>query len=271
MTMSDVALFLNSLPPFPQWTNGRAIRVALGWQQQVPRYWTTLRLLESTGQVETGQGQFGRVRRVPGSAGIKKKRAIQSSTGGRAAGAASKYPSELKLYDPFIETVRNAWAPFHDLKPVVVADTHHMGRTKTGGTWSRPDITCVAVSDLPFVPGLVFDCVTFEVKHAGMKGGLDRKAIYEALSHKRFAHSAYVAIYVSDSLGSSSKDAALELRQDASENGIGLIVFADPTDFGTWEEVAEPTRTEPDPRRLNDFLRKLSKKDQVAIKAAISE
>lgn len=57
------------------------------------------------------------------------------------------------------------------------------------------------------------------------------------------------------------KDQAEGLQEDtdevtlvAKQHGVGLITFEDPRNYDTWEDLAEAERSEPDPRRLNDFL-----------------
>jgi hypothetical protein len=41
----------------------------------------------------------------------------------------------------------------------------------------------------------------------------------------------------------------------ARAHGIGVVTFGDPSDYQTWEELEEAQRVEPDPERLDEFIR----------------
>jgi hypothetical protein len=109
----------------------------------------------------------------------------------------------------------------------------------------------VTQSVYPYVPGRHFDVITFEVKTSD---ALDVTAVYEALAHLRAATKAYVLLHVPDAEADLLKEALSEICSEAKKHGIGVITFNQPGDFSGWEEMVEPIRREPDPRRLNDFL-----------------
>jgi hypothetical protein len=54
-----------------------------------------------------------------------------------------------------------------------------------------------------------------------------------------------------DPPGPSALDACV---REAERFKIGLITFADPRDFKTWEVVSEPERRDPDPLLVDEFV-----------------
>jgi len=85
--------------------------------------------------------------------------------------------------------------------------------------------------------------------------GLDVTAVYEALSHRRAAHYAYVLAYVPDSERAALKSLLDRLDDDASEHGVGIILAGDAADYKTWTFVVEPWRNTPEPANVDDFIR----------------
>jgi hypothetical protein len=55
------------------------------------------------------------------------------------------FRKERELYEPLLPVIEHEWAQARRTEPVAVAITALQGRAKTGGTWTRPDITCVSL------------------------------------------------------------------------------------------------------------------------------
>ena len=125
------------------------------------------------------------------------------------------------------------------------------GGKRQDGTWARPDLTCIAVTSYPYLPGKHLDVVTFEVKPSW---SIDVTAVYEALSHRRRATRSYVLLHIPDDELDERKPVLTDMCEEASKLGIGVIVAADPANYDTWETLEEADRVEPDPAKLNEFI-----------------
>lgn len=125
------------------------------------------------------------------------------------------------------------------------------GRRATGGTWSRPDLVSVEVLNLLYFPSKILEVVTYEVKPAD---AVDVQCVYEALAHRRAATHAYVMLHVPVKRKSAMNETIQTIVSIARSHGVGVVSFADASDYGTWEEVAVAERAEPDPERLNAFI-----------------
>ena len=130
----------------------------------------------------------------------------------------------------------------------------------TGGKWSRPDIAMATVSTYPYLPGRHFDVITFEIKPSD---GIDITCVYEALAHLRSATRAYVLLHVPNDQSDQLEERLLDVYAEAKKHGVGVLTAGTPDDYETWEEIVVAARSEPDPRRLNDFLAKQFTKEQL--------
>jgi hypothetical protein len=101
------------------------------------------------------------------------------------------------------------------------------------------------------VPGRCVDLRTFEIM---TYEGLDVTAVYEALSHRRAAHFAYVLVHVPEHENCVRKDNLLRVIADAEEHGVGVTTLADPRDYKTWRVEVDARRGSPDLARLNSFI-----------------
>jgi hypothetical protein len=60
-----------------------------------------------------------------------------------------------------------------------------------------------------------------------------------------------------------------DIFQVARSHGIGVIVAGSPEDYDTWDEKVPPERHQPDPIRLDDFIRnQMSADTQARIRKA---
>jgi hypothetical protein len=208
----------------------------LGWSEST--YWRIRDRLIDAGRLIKGRGRGGSVRRIP-VATLERQGPSKIST---------ERTNESDLYKPILATLKSHWVKDNRIRDFVAEITAHQGRRETGGKWSRPDITLASYNTYPFVPGKHFDVYTFEVKTHDQ---LDVTAVYEALAHRRAAHYAYVFIGAPDN----PLEAILEdIRVEADEHGVGLVVMSNASDYDTWEFLVDPVRADPDPADLNDFI-----------------
>lgn len=97
------------------------------------------------------------------------------------------------------------------------------------------------------------DIISFEIKPFE---GLNVTAVYEALAHRRAATRSYVLVYIpEDHIEAFENPILVDIADEANKHEIGLIVATDPNDFDTWDIREDAGRVEPDPARMNAFIR----------------
>ena len=115
----------------------------------------------------------------------------------------------------------------------------------------RPDLAVLAVKAYPYLPGRIFDIITFEVKKSD---SIDVLGVFEALSHQQFASMSYVIFHTAGkNFGSDYADTE-RIEALAKLHGIGVIVATSTDDYKQWEELVEPRRAVPDPEQANLFI-----------------
>lgn len=214
-------------------------------------YWAARNELIREGKLVKGRGMGGSVS-LP-----EKKEVTPKDTSSK-----KKYRKEKDLYSPFEKTIREYWTRENNFDPrrCVVEITANQGSRKTGGKWTRPDITVIAVSTFRFVPGKTLDVITFEIKPSN---DLDIVGVFETASHSRFAAKSYLAVHLPDGITESLKPQIEVLSNECERFGIGFLYFLDPSKPGTWETILEPARKTPDPTEIDNFLSiQLSRKNQ---------
>jgi hypothetical protein len=216
----------------------------LGWERD--RYWNVRNALIDRGFLAVARGRGGLVCRVQQAAA-----APQDGESVPVQEAVQPQIREEDLYQPLVAVLNDEWAREKRLERWIVHTTARQGRRETGGRWSRPDLVVVTQSTYPYIPGRHFDVITFEVKPSD---AIDITAVYEALAHLRAATKAYVLLHVPDADTDRLGDTLSEVCTEAKKHGVGVLVVNQPGDFAGWEEMVEPVRQEPEPRRLNDFL-----------------
>ena len=162
----------------------------------------------------------------------------------------TQYKSERELYPKIKRVLETRWKQDEGLQNLLVEITASQGARATGGKWSRPDITVVAVQVYDLLPGKYLDVITFEIKP---EGSWDVAAVFEAASHSKAATRSFLAIHVPRD--ATSIVDALELLIDECERfGVGLMTFQDPADFESYATHVEAVRRIPSPHLLNRFL-----------------
>jgi hypothetical protein len=217
----------------------RELKNEQGWAED--KYWAVRNGLVDSGRIGLGKGRGGSVHRIE----------VIPPTPASEREAEETRRVESDLYEPIANVLRDAWVKDFRFVHSHVEITAKQGRRETGGKWSRPDLTVVGVSTYQFLPSKYLDLVTFEVKTAD---ALDVAAVYEALAHRRAATRSYVLLHVP-----AEREAELEadlddLCDEAERHGIGVIVVANPREYSTWNVRVSASRTEPDPKKLNDFI-----------------
>jgi hypothetical protein len=148
--------------------------------------------------------------------------------------------------------LRNAWKAEKRLSEATVEVTARQGRRDTGGTWTRPDITVLSMRTFRHLAGKHYDVWTFEIKPFNQ---VDVTGVFEAASHSRCANRSFVMFHVINGESESENVSTLNrCVEEARRFGVGLITFADPGDFGTWDVRVEAPRHEPDPEVLEEFI-----------------
>lgn len=163
--------------------------------------------------------------------------------------------SEIDLYDPALKVIRSSWVKLYSYDESASAITALRGRANTGGKWTRPDVSVLAVRAFPYLPGRYFDIITFEIKPPD---DVSVEGVFEALSHQQFATKSYVIYNVTDETlannFSNDEKAGARIMETARRHGVGVIVAHKIDDYDYWEELNTPKRVSPDPEQANRFI-----------------
>ncbi|WP_029266672.1 MULTISPECIES: hypothetical protein [unclassified Microbacterium] len=215
---------------------------ALGADKQ--DFWSARELLVEEGKAVRGRGRGGSTARV-----LDAELTTEPVDEVGAEYAVPRQPEDA-LYEPLKKVLLGDWQSDKGFDYLAVEDVSRAGRRITGGKWTRPDLVAVEVQVFTYLPVKTLSVHTFEVKPSDM---IDVTAVYEALAHRRAATHSYVLLHVPDD---QQPPVALEgVITEARRHGIGVIVFADPSNYDTWEEKVVADRTEPEPAALDDFVR----------------
>jgi hypothetical protein len=171
-----------------------------------------------------------------------------------AAQAGAKTDSRLvtqerELYGPFVEWLRTSLSD-QSLPFVHVGETATpRDRARSSGQWSRPDVTAVQVLSYAWLPDVVLEVSTYEIKRAADAQRLE--SVYEAAAHSRWAHRTSLVVEQSSETGS-LQDAILD---ELGRFGVGLYVMWRRPDgeFEAREEIP-PARRQPEPEALDELL-----------------
>jgi hypothetical protein len=240
VTDADEREFLNAILPGQQIGN-KSLREKLRWSED--RFWEVRNRLIDSGELTVGRGRGGSTIRLA-------QIAVAQPTSQLSSIAEAEEQVESDLYEPFAQTIQDSWSQDQGLKRVKVSITAHQGAKSTGGGWSRPDVTSVAVRKYKLLPGTRLDVYTFEIK---THTNVDIKSVFEAVAHSRAATHSYLCVHVPN--GDEPNSAEWDRIQDECERlGIGLLTFSDPQDYNTWDPKAKARRNDPDPDVMEAFL-----------------
>jgi hypothetical protein len=135
--------------------------------------------------------------------------------------ASSKVKNEEALYEPLVKFLEKQAE--EDEVQALVWDTH---RWKARGQWQNPDVTRVTVEHYPHLgksPRVLV--TTYEVKQFP-RWNVD--AVYEAASHNRFSHEAWVVLEWPKEIEFSPTNSTYRLDQlarECSRFGVGLATL----------------------------------------------
>jgi hypothetical protein len=218
-------------------------------------YWDIRQALITEGKLERGRGYGGSVHRVLPSI------APPQGTPATATPPVSIPPSEASLYEPFQKCLQNGFVPDNDLKPWASEITAFQGRRDTGGRWTRPDVTLIAMQTFTYVPHKVFEVITFEIK-PNIETALD--GVFEAAAHSAFAHRSYLAF--PDSKNYATNPLFERISDECERFGLGLILFEDVANWDTYSFQVQAKVRQPEPQALNDFIKtQISEKNREEI------
>ncbi len=260
LTIDEYHLFV-ALPDSREALGNTAARTYLGWNRS--RYERARAGLLEKQLVVRARGRGGALRRAPVTDDS------DVSVDDAACSVTIRPPvAEAELYEPILATLKTGWSEDRGFNALVIEETAHQGRRPTGGYWTRPDLVAVGMKTFKHVPHQQFEIVTFEVKPMAK---LNVIAVFEALAHRRASTHAYVLIEMRNELTDAYVETLGNVQQAATEHGVGVIVFDDPADYETWEEVVVAERSETPPEMLNDFIEtQVSQPGQQAIETAIA-
>jgi len=239
-------------PPDGKTIGNAALRAALAEafpseEFTLDDYWDLRRSLIAEGKLERARGRGGSVRRVIGA--VVEAPAAEAVVMPLAPIAVIE-GRESELYEPFQKVVVTGFVPDEDLKPWVCEITASQGRRATGGRWTRPDVTLIAMQTFAYVPNKLFEVITFEIK-PNVDTALD--GVYEAAAHSAFAHRSYLAF--PDSEEHEDNPLFDRIRDECERFGLGLIVFERVDDWDTYTFEVEAQPRDPDPQAVNDFIK----------------
>ncbi len=242
---ADKRNFLKDLKDLGSSAGNKTLREKLGWESD--KYWRVQNLLVDDDKIEKGRGKGGSVtlkldEHVVGDA--------KNQTTGEAIGLDQR-TAERDLYEPIKRVLSTAWVRAQGFDNSVVEITAHQGARNTGGTWTRPDVSVVAVKSFVFFPETVFDVVTFEVKPSD---DITVSGVFEAISHREASTQAYV-IYHSEDEKFEKAAEATRIIEVSKRYGIGVIVAADPENYDEWTEKLPAERQFPNAAKLDAFIR----------------
>jgi hypothetical protein len=208
-------------------------------------YWDLRNSLITEGKLEKGRGYGGSVRRV-----LTEAEPAAIITSPVLSAIDTSKVAESSLYEPFQKRIQEGYVPDNDLKPWICEITAFQGRRNTGGVWTRPDVTLIAMQTFVFVPTKQFDVITFEIKptiETAMEG------VYECAAHSAFANRSYLAFPDSDTR--ETNPLFDRISDECERFGLGLILFKDVANWDTYIFEIPAKRNIPDPRNVNDFIK----------------
>ncbi|NEO34186.1 MAG: hypothetical protein F6K36_28035 [Symploca sp. SIO3C6] len=201
-------------------------------------YWVIRNSLIEQGIIQKARGKGGSVFKL-------------TKTTEKMEENSASYNKESGLYKPFMDTLEKKFTKDQSILEYVLQLTAMQGARQTGGKWTRPDLSMVAISKYTYLPGKYIDVITFEIKHLN---NFDITGVYEAAAHTSFANKSYLSIQTSDELEESETATFDRIKVECRRFGIGLIVFNNPAEYDTWEILVDAERHNPDYAATDFFI-----------------
>lgn len=131
--------------------------------------------------------------------------------------------NENELYEPFRDWIYEEFRPTdfivgRDLFEVIISASK---RPYNYGKWEIPDLISISIKKYRYVPTLVFQTISFELKPKD--SAFNTYGIFEAISHSKFGNLTYYCFeYPKDEDFYDNSDYQ-RIEQEAKTHGIGLI------------------------------------------------
>jgi hypothetical protein len=248
-TMGDEEELLKALnTQFSGKANNVTLRNALKWEQD--RYFVVRNLLIDSGLVRKAHGGPGGSTFAVVPPESDANSLVPEAESPLLPGSQEKYPNEGALYEPMLRQIEKFWTIDERYDSSLCRMTGLAGGKNTGGKWTRPDITVVAVQKFKFLRDPVLDVISFEIKPIGK---ITVEGIFQALAHRQYTNRAYV-IFHTDEENFNDQSEKDRIETLAEQSGIGLILAEDPDKYETWIERVRAKRWVPDPQDLNAFI-----------------
>lgn len=217
------------------------------WQDK--NYVAAKKKLIDAGRVYTRRGRNGGI--YLSEEEIPAEEAGESS---EASQEERKKIAESGHYEAALEVFRTDWKGAYEFLEVCGQITAKAGRKKTGGRWTRPDITLLCLSKSIFDAHPYGDVRTIEIK---LFDSVDVSSVFETLSHRSRAHFSYLLIVntpVEKKPGQEERLGAV--IDEAARHGIGLITASQTKFYSTWKIVVEARRNveDEDSVSMEDFV-----------------
>lgn len=228
---------LNRIPEYPERKGNITLRRELRWGRN--RYEEARRELVLRELVVLGKGQGGSVsRRMPRQQG-------------------QRFPAvarEADLYAPLLELLKEEWGGSLEAEEgdaLIAEITANQGNTPTG-LWTRPDITLLKLVHHRYIPiRAELEVTTFEVKKDPSERDL-KTGLYEAASHRKAVHYAYLLVHSGEPLGKHQR-----ILAEAKRLGVGVrrsYSTGSTIELADSSEGIEAVANQPVASDLNGFL-----------------
>ncbi len=237
----DETRLFNLVPEDGSTIGNTSLRRRLNWDED--RYLEVRNRLVDNRMLAVGRGRGGSVYRVASIAAPKTT----------DIPAVRRYRREEDLYVPVAQALRDGWSKTLPHQNFLVDVTGKQGKRATGGVWTRPDVTVVAVTTYAYVPEKSMEVITYEIKPAG-NWGASVTGAFEAASHSRFATQSYLLIHAPEGAESVPQELQERLQKECARFGIGLGFFQEPGVYETYDFQIDPERKQPDPGDMNRFI-----------------
>jgi len=211
-------------------------REAAGRELAEEDYWEVRNELIAQGLLEKGRGRGGSVYRV-------------QQVEARQVPARKTKIREGDLYSMVGQYIETTWVKDNGITQFVLERTASQGKRKTGGKWTRPDFALIALKSFPYIPGKALELIRFEVKP---ENDYRIEGVFETAAHSRFSTKSYLLIHLPS--GPPNTGEFQRVVRECERFGLGLISFADPKNWNTYETIQEADRRNPDPADVNGFI-----------------
>ena len=204
-------------------------------------FWRVRNSLIESGKLSKGKGKGGSVYRTE---------IIKADDSKLDSTPKKKRIKENELYAPFIKVVKDYRVKEYDIDDYLIDNTSSQGKKRTGGKWTRPDVSLISIKSYQYIYGKIMEVITFEIKPEDSYGV---ESVFETASQSVFAHKSFLCIHLTQ--GKPETEDFDRIIRQCELFGVGLIVFEKPEDWETYEVVVDPKRKDPDPNEVNLFIK----------------